>query len=103
MPFPAPTEKQARILWGTLTTLSVAVIFALLVLLLWSVGWVLSQLSSVLLPLAMAGVLAYLLDPVVNFLERRGKIPRARAILLVFFLAVLLILTLIATVLPKVI
>ena len=49
--------------------------------------------------LAVAAVVAYLLDPVVDFFERR-KIPRTRAILLVFFLAVMLVLTLLATVVP---
>jgi predicted PurR-regulated permease PerM len=102
-PFPAPTEKQARILWGTLTTLSISVVVTLGVLLLWVIGWIIAKLSSVLLPLAMAGVLAYLLDPVVDFLEKRGKIPRPRAILLVFFLTLMLLLTLMATVVPKLI
>src|SRR6266850_4182769 len=102
MPFPAPTEKQARILWFSLTGLAISVLLALLGLLFWGLGWAINQLSSVLLPLAIAGVIAYLLDPVVDFLEKR-KVPRARAILLVFFVAVMLVLILLATVLPKLI
>lgn len=41
------------------------------------------KLSPVLLPLAIAGILAYLIDPVVDFFGRRG-VPRTRAILMVF-------------------
>jgi predicted PurR-regulated permease PerM len=102
MPFPAPTEKQARILWFSLTGLAISILLALLGLLFWGLGWTINQLSSVLLPLAIAGVIAYLLDPVVDFLEKKN-IPRARAILLVFFVAVMLVLILLATVLPKLI
>ena len=99
MNFPAPTEKQARILWLALTALAGAVVLALIGLFLWGCGWLANKLSPVLLPLAVAGVLAYLLDPVVDFFQRL-KIPRPRAILMVFFLAVMLVLMLLATVVP---
>jgi predicted PurR-regulated permease PerM len=102
MSFPAPTEKQARVFWFSVTALAVAVLLALVGALLWAGGWVLNKLSPVLLPLAVAVIIAYLLDPVVDFIERRG-IPRARAILLVFFLAVMLVLILLATVVPQLI
>ena len=100
MSFPSPTTKQARILWTALTALSVAIFVALLVLLIWALGHVLRLLSPVLWPLAMAGILAYLLDPVVDFLERK-RVPRGRAILLVFFCAVMLVTGFIASVVPR--
>ena len=100
MPFPAPTEKQARILWTAVTALAVAVVLVLAGLLLGGLGRVVDKLSPVLLPLAIAGVLAYLLDPVVDFFQRL-KIPRPRAILMVFFLGVMLVLMLLATVVPR--
>ncbi|MBI2926604.1 MAG: AI-2E family transporter [Verrucomicrobia bacterium] len=102
MPFPPPTEKQARILWASLTTLAVAVLIGLVGLLCWGLGWVINRLSSVLLPLAIAGILAYLLDPLVDGLERRGQ-PRARAILCVFALALVLVAAVLGSVLPHVI
>ncbi|MFN7141266.1 MAG: hypothetical protein ACK4UN_18215, partial [Limisphaerales bacterium] len=77
MNMPPPTEKQARVLWFSLTALAVAVLIGLIGLLFWGLGWVLDKLTPVLLPLALAGVIAYLLDPVVDFLERKG-IPRTR-------------------------
>lgn len=100
MGFPPPTEKQARILWRSLTALAIAILLALLGIFLWSAGWVLNQLSDVLLPLAIAGIIAYLLDPAVDFFEKK-RIARPRAILLVFFLGVMLVLILLATVVPR--
>ncbi len=102
MNFPPPTAKQALVLWFSLTALAVAVLLALVGVLCWGFGWVIEKLSPVLLPLAVAGILAYLLDPVVDFFQRL-KIPRTRAILMVFFLAVMLVLMLLATVVPRLI
>ncbi|MEK7674572.1 MAG: AI-2E family transporter [Verrucomicrobiota bacterium] len=103
MNFPPPTEKQARILWASLTSLAVAVLVGLIGLLLWGSGWVINRLSSVLLPLAVAGILACLLDPLVDWVERRLRIPRARAILLVFLVGLALVLALLAGVVPQLI
>ncbi|HSH96244.1 MAG TPA: AI-2E family transporter [Roseimicrobium sp.] len=95
-----PTEQQARVLWFSLTALAAGVVIGLLGLLVWGLGWLIQLLSSVLLPLAIAAVISYLLDPVVDFFQRRG-IPRTRAIFMVFFLAIMLVLMLAATVLPR--
>ena len=89
-------------LWFSLTALAVAVLLALAGVLCWGFGLVIDRLSPVLLPLAVAGILAYLLDPVVDFFQHL-KIPRTRAILMVFFLAVMLVLMLLATVVPRLI
>lgn len=102
MAFPSPTQKQTRILWVSLTALAIGILLALLGLLFWGAGWVINRLSSVLLPLAVAGIIAYLLDPVVDFFVKK-KVPRVRAILLVFFLAVVLVLGVLATVVPRVV
>lgn len=89
MSFPPPTERQARIIWLAATGLAIAVLAGLVAGLVWGLGRVLQILSPVLWPLAVAGVLAYLLDPVVDFLEHRG-LKRPRAILCVFGLALVL-------------
>ncbi len=102
MNFPPPTEKQAKILWFALTGLAAGILIALVGLLVWGLGKVLQLLSPVLWPLAVAGVLAYLLDPLVDLLERK-KIPRTRAIIMVFAVALLLIVGLFASVVPQVI
>ena len=76
MNFPPPTPEQARVIWLAATALAGAVIVAVLTGIIWGFGQVLNLLSPVLWPLAVAGVFAYLLDPVVDVIERRGA-PRA--------------------------
>ena len=100
MSFPEPTERQARILWFCLTAFAIAVFLAMLGFLAMGAGAVLKRLSGVLLPLAIASIIAYILDPVVDYLERK-RIPRGRAILLVFALALVTLLFLLATVVPQ--
>ena len=100
MTFPPPTDKQARVIWFSLTALAGAAVLALGALLVSGLGWLANQLASVIFPLAIAAVLACLLDPVVDFLQRRN-IPRTRAILLVFFALLMLVLILLATVVPQ--
>jgi predicted PurR-regulated permease PerM len=85
-----------------LTGLAIAVLTALVAALVWGLGRVVQILSPVLWPLAVAGVLAYLLDPVVDFLERRGA-RRARAIVAVFAAGLLLIVALFGSVVPHLI
>jgi predicted PurR-regulated permease PerM len=102
MTFPQPTPAQARVIWLGITALALALFLAFVAALLWGFAWVAQQLSSVLLPLAVAGIIAYLLDPVVDGLERL-KVPRMRAILLVFFLGVMLVLVTLWTIVPRLI
>ena len=66
MAFPPPTEKQAKILWTSITALAVGILLALFAALLLGVAWVANTLSAVLIPLAIAGIVAYLLDPLVD-------------------------------------
>lgn len=107
MKFPAPSEDQGRIMWTAATSLAVAVILFLTALIFVGLGWVAKQLSSVLLPLAAAGVIAYLLDPVVDFAQRcpipflKRRLSRPWAIILVFFLAVFFLAGVAASVVPQ--
>src|SRR3954465_13109788 len=102
MAFPSPTVKQARIVWLSLTGLAIGVIEGLLGLLVWGLGFVLKLLSPVLWPLAIAGILAYLLDPVVDFFTRR-KFSRQKAIIFVFGICVLALAGLFASIVPRVV
>lgn len=102
MNIPPPTERQARVIWLALTGLSVALLVGLVVALVWGLGQVLSILSPVLWPIAVAGVLAYLLDPVVDFIERKGA-SRPRAIISVFALALLIVAAFFGSVVPQLI
>ena len=102
MGLPPPTPKQASILWLAITGLAGATIVLLAVALIWGLGQVLHILAPVIWPLAIAGVIAYLLDPVVDFLERR-RVPRTRAILVVFAGAAVLMLGIVGSVVPQVV
>ena len=117
MPFPSPSDKQAKVLWFSLTALSIAVFLALLALMFDGVGWMLDRLTPVLLPLAIAGILAFLLNPLVDFFEPKmsakvsflfAKIrnpKRVKAILLVlmigFCIITALTLATLTTVVPE--
>ena len=86
MALPPPSSKQSRVIWLGITALAVVALVASVGALVWTLGWTLNLLSPVIWPLAIAAVLAYLLDPVVDFLEHR-KVKRQRAIIMVFALA----------------
>ncbi|HEY3762428.1 MAG TPA: AI-2E family transporter [Verrucomicrobiae bacterium] len=95
-----PGETQTRIFWLALTALALAVIACITVAVIWGIGKILGLLSPVIWPLAIATVLAYLLDPSVNWLERHG-IRRAWAIIVVFILMVCVIGGVFASAVPQ--
>ena len=99
MSFPSPTPRQARVLWFALTALALAVLLTLLGLSVWGLGRLLDRLSAVLIPLMVALILAYILDPVVEFLTCK-KLPRICAVLLVLLLGLLVLGGIIGSVVP---
>ena len=78
-----PTAFQRNALWTAITALSLTVIGVLAVGLVYLATSVLAFLQPILVPFAVAGVMAYLLEPGVKWLEKRG-LNRSRAVLLVF-------------------
>lgn len=100
MPFPPPTPTQAKLIWAALTGLAAATLVFLVGALIWALGHVLDVLAPVLWPLAVAAVLAYLLDPVVDRLEKAG-LNRVRAVLAVFALALFLLAALVGSIVPQ--
>src|SRR3954463_5389273 len=100
MSFPPPTENQARIVWMALTAFAIALLIALICAFVWGLGEVLHVLSPVLWPLAIAGILAYLLDPVVDFLEHRN-VSRGKAIIIVFVMCLVVLAGFLASVIPR--
>ncbi|MEO7933731.1 MAG: AI-2E family transporter [Chthoniobacterales bacterium] len=83
-----PTPYQKKTLWAALTGLAMLSIGAMVVLGIWVTGRTLSFLQPLLFPVAAAGVMAYLLDPVVVWMVRH-RIPRFRAVIMVFALVTL--------------
>lgn len=101
MNFPPPTPPQARTIWFALTSLSVALTLVLIGGLVLGLRYLLTVLAPVLWPLAIAGVAAYLLDPVVEWFARRG-VPRSRGVVMVFLLAVVITSGLAVSIVPGV-
>ncbi len=92
-----PTGFQRKSLWGAITATSIVVIGAIAVGLMWLTGYVLGYLQPVLVPLAIAGITAYLLDPIVSWLQKRGW-SHKRAMMAVFISFLILIVVLAYTV-----
>lgn len=78
-----PTPWQKKMLWNAITSLSLLVIAGIVVLALYVTTQILAFLQPLILPVAVAGVFAYLLEPVVTWLARR-KLPRLLAVVIVF-------------------
>ena len=70
-------------MWGALATFSVVTIGAIAVGLIWLLSTVISFLQPILIPFAIAGVAAFLLEPVVARIAAWGT-SRHRAVLAVF-------------------
>jgi predicted PurR-regulated permease PerM len=102
MSFQPPTEKQSRVIWFALTGLAIAAVIALVVAAVWGLGKVLNLLSPVLWPLAIGAVVACLLSPVVDLIERRN-IARSHAIILVFVIVFAIMAGVLASVIPQVV
>ncbi|MCB1224656.1 MAG: AI-2E family transporter [Verrucomicrobiales bacterium] len=78
-----PTSFQKNTLWTAVTAVSMTLTAVIAVGLIWLATRVIAFLQPILIPFAIAGVLAYLLEPVVKWLEE-GGLKRTRAVLLVF-------------------
>ena len=83
-----PTVFQRRMLWTAITALAVTVMGALLVGVIYLGTRIISFLQPLLIPFAVAAVMAYLLNPVVSLLMR-WKLSRHRAVLVVFTIALI--------------
>jgi predicted PurR-regulated permease PerM len=78
-----PSAFQRNVLWTAITALSITLIGALGIGLIYLGTRVIAFLQPILIPFALAGVLAYLLDPAVKWIERHG-LSRQKAVLVVF-------------------
>lgn len=78
-----PTPWQRKTFWAAISTISVVAIGAIAVGLIWTGSKVLGFLQPILIPFAVAAVMAYLLDPVVARIVSWGT-TRHRAVLAVF-------------------
>jgi predicted PurR-regulated permease PerM len=100
MSLPPPSPQQANLIWLSRTGTAIAVLVGLAVGAVWGIGKVLNILSPVIWPIAVAGVLSYLLDPAVGFFEGKTG-SRARAIICVFGLGFVIVLAAFGSVAPR--
>lgn len=96
-----PTAFQRNALWTAVTALSLTVIGTLAIGFIYLGTQILSFLQPILVPFAVAAVLAYLLEPGVAWLERRG-LKRQPSVLLAFVLFSLVLAGLGMWILPKI-
>ncbi|WP_411826501.1 AI-2E family transporter [Luteolibacter sp. AS25] len=96
-----PTRFQQKTLWSAATGLGILVLGSLLLLLVWLVGQIFGFLQPVLVPLIVAGIIAYLLDPIVRILEKRG-LSRLWSVVIVFLGILVAATLLVAAVVPGV-
>jgi predicted PurR-regulated permease PerM len=94
-----PTPWQRKTLWVAFTTVAVVTIGAITVGLIWLVFKVLGFLQPILIPFAIAGVLAYLLNPVVTKIVSWGT-SRHRAVFSVFAIVSILLVGMLIWILP---
>lgn len=81
-----PTSWQRKTIWSALTALSVCLIIGIVVAVIWIAANAIGFLQPILIPVAIAAILAYLLDPVVARICRSG-LSRTKAIVLLFTIA----------------
>ncbi|MES2995537.1 MAG: AI-2E family transporter [Verrucomicrobiota bacterium] len=94
-----PSRFQQQTLWNAFTGLAILTIGALAVGAVWLLGKVFGFLQPVLVPLLVAGIVAYLLDPVVRLLQKRGM-SRLWAVISVFILCFAAVALLVASIIP---
>jgi len=100
---PYPNDFQKRTIWSAGTGLAIVILGAILIGFIWLGGQILGYLQPVLVPLAVAGITAYLLDPVVAWLQKHRKLSRLKAVLSVFAGVTLLVSILGILIVPKVV
>ncbi len=94
-----PTHWQRKTMWASLTAIFVVVLFVVVGSVVWIGANVVAFLQPILIPVAIAAILAYLLDPLVTYLAKRG-FGRTKAVLLLFAIAFFAIAGLIAWIVP---
>lgn len=99
---PIPSDFQRRTLWAAITGLSLVVIAALICGFILGMGYLFVALEAVLLPLIIAGILAYLLHPLVIIIQKRIK-KRVLSILIVLASAASIIAGFAYTIIPPLI
>ena len=78
-----PTPWQRKMMWAALTAWFVLLLVVVLGAVIWAGANIVSFLQPILIPVAIAVILMYLLDPLVAKMSR-GTLSRTKAVALVF-------------------
>ena len=96
-----PTTWQKKVIWRAAAALSIAVIFSVSVAFLYVFSQVMAFMQPILVPFAVAGVMAYLMEPVVTRMVKFGT-TRHRAVTGVFIISSLAIVGILFWIIPVV-
>src|SRR5204862_6508694 len=81
-----PTSWQRKMMLAALTACFIVVLVVVVAAVIWAGASIISFLQPILIPVAIAAILTYLLDPLVTKMSR-GVLTRAKAIALLFSIA----------------
>jgi predicted PurR-regulated permease PerM len=94
-----PTPWQQKTMWAALTAIFVVLLVLIACSIVWAAANVIGFLQPILIPVATAAILAYLLDPLVTRMCQ-GSLSRTKAVLLVFAMGFLFLVALVTWVAP---
>jgi predicted PurR-regulated permease PerM len=78
-----PTAWQRKMMWAALTAFCVVLLVLIIGTVIWASATIVSFLQPILIPVAIAAILTYLLDPLVAKMSR-GSLSRTKAVALLF-------------------
>jgi predicted PurR-regulated permease PerM len=81
-----PTPWQRKVMWAALTAFCIVLLIVIIGTVIWASANVISFLQPILIPVAIAVILTYLLDPLVTKMSR-GTLSRTKAVALLFAIA----------------
>ena len=81
-----PTPWQRKMIWAALTAFCVVLLILIIGTVIWASANIISFLQPILIPVAIAVILTYLLDPLVTKMSR-GTLSRTKAVALLFAIA----------------
>lgn len=96
-----PTPWQRKTMWASLTALFLVFLVAIVGAIIWIAANVVGFLQPILIPVAIAVILSYLLDPLVTRLTRRGW-GRTTSILALFAVVLLALGALLVWIVPMI-
>ena len=81
-----PTPWQRKMIWAAVTAFCIVLLAAIVGAAIWAAATVIAFLQPILIPIAIAAILMYLLDPLVTKMCR-GTLSRTKAVALIFVIA----------------